>query len=399
MKNTNSILTKLSVLLFAFIAAGDYLISPNRAAMLEEFADASSFAQSFLVSGSSLMAIPGSLICGKLANYVSKKNIAVFSCLLVGIAGTLSAIVSGIGAFILMRCLTGLGVGFSGAVTYAMIAELYTEEKVCASMMAWYTSVLTVLGILIATLGGYLGLYNWHYAFLIYAGSFVVAILGLLFVPGVPPVRSLQSGIIKEKPKTPFPYKKVITVCIAGMVAYALIFVYNYYKGVYVIEEGIGTSLTAGFMSSCGSVGSFLVGLIFSLFYRKVRAFVPACVFGLLVLICGVLTLNINVVILLCVGFCGGVLLNTCVSQYFMKVTTIVPQEHVTMASGLMNSFLYMGMFFSPYIKDGLSAIFGLDSIKSVFLYIAVLGLICCIISLVLALRNRKKTPPETTFE
>lgn len=383
-----SFLLKLVILLMPFAMMGDSVVVPIVPNIFEAFPDASPFLQNFIISGPMLIAIPATLICGKLAQSVSKKYLLIFAYLVSAIAGIGTAFANTVFLFVLLRSIMGITFGFLGAACFGLIAELFEEEKERSSMMGVFNAMLAAMGVVIATASGYIALSNWHNSFFIYIASIVIVILMIFYLPATPPEgKGQQEGEQNEKQR--MPYLKVSALAVSAIVYNCLYLILFYFIAVYLQEAQLGDSSTAGIMSSIGTIGSFIAGMIFSLFYGRVKRLTPAVFFLVLGACYFVLSMDVGLVV---VGIACGVsgwAYNLSMPYYFLQATTIVPPSVVTLSSGITNASIGLGCYLAPYALNLYQGLFKVQSLRGVFFYVAISLGICGVISIILAMRNK----------
>ncbi|WP_089609968.1 MFS transporter [Dehalobacterium formicoaceticum] len=388
----NNFLLKIVILLMSFAMMGDSVIVPIVPNIFEAFPDASPFLQNFIISGPMLIAIPATLICGKLAQFISKKYLLIFSYLIAAFAGIGIAFVDSVFLFVLFRSLLGITFGFLAASAFGLIAELFKEEKERSSVMGWYNSMTALFGVLIATASGYIAVSNWHYSFFINIAAIPIVLLMIFVLPVTPPEGKVQQdGDQNEKQK--MPYLKVGALSVSAIVYNALYMILFYFVAVYLQEANLGDASTAGIMSSVGTVGSFVAGMIFANFYGKVKRFTPATFFLVLAACYFVLSMDVNLLIVGIAVFVAGWTYNLSMSYYFLTATMIVPPAVLTLSTGITNASIGLGCYLAPSAINWYQEIFNVPTLKGTFLYVALTLVVCGVISIILAMRHSKNLP------
>lgn len=371
---------------------GDTILIPIVPNIFETFPDASPFLQNFIVSGPMLIAIPATLICGKLAQFVSKKYLLIFAYVLFAVAGIGTAFANTLFLFLLLRSLIGITFGFLGAACFGLIAELFQEEKERSSMMGLFNAMMAVVGIVLATGSGYIAMANWHYSFFLHIGAIVIVILMILVLPATPPEgKGQQDGQQDEKQR--LPYLKVGALAVSTIVFNVLFMILFYFVAVYLQEAKLGDSSTAGIMSSIGTLGGFIAGLIFAFLYGRVRKFTPAVFFLVLGVCYFVLSMNVSLVIVGIACFVGNWAYNLSMPYYYLRATTIVPPSVISLSSGITNASIGLGCALAPYLLNLYQGLFKVYTLRETFLYVAISLGICGVISIILA--ARKKDLPD----
>jgi len=144
-----------------------------------------------------------STIAGRLANYFDKKKIAVFGLALYGISGILPAFFTNMTMILILRALTGIGVGLVLPIPAMILAEHYEgarRDKVMGYMNAVFNVSNGVVSIIVGLMLGI----GWQVSFYAFIFIFVVLLLVLIACPKSPPDKTVvEAQAHKEKIKLP----------------------------------------------------------------------------------------------------------------------------------------------------------------------------------------------------
>ncbi|MEZ2389078.1 MFS transporter [bacterium RCC_150] len=125
----------------------------------------------------------GAFVLSPLADRFGRRNLILGSLVLVTLGLFLSYFSTDVTQLIVLRTITGLGVGAAMASVSVLVSE-YSSEKHSGLAMGLYTTGYPLGGLLAgATIGAIVKPLGWHYAFLLAAGAtFVVLVLALFFL-------------------------------------------------------------------------------------------------------------------------------------------------------------------------------------------------------------------------
>lgn len=380
------IFVKLAIILMAWASMADNVVTPISANIAASFPDLSSFQLNFILSGSMLICIPSALIFGKLAQFIGKKTLLIFGYVLYIIAGLLPALTNSLVILILCRGAVGVTCGCLGACVFSMIAELFRDERVSSTLMGFYNAFSGLAGAAISTAAGFLALTNWHYAFYTNAFGIVCLLLIIFFLPSVPPEGSAQTnGAVKEKVPVRVWWYVISTAVFCGLCMPAF-----YFIAMYVAEAGIGTSATAGILTSMLTIGSFLAGVGFGVIFNKLRLYTETMFYLLCAASLIVLSFVSNAIVAGILIFFIGIGYGACLSYYYMVATIYAPPSKAAFATGLINASLGIGCFGCTYVVVFFQKIIHLTSFSSVFLACGICMAIFGILATVLAMHYTK---------
>lgn len=142
-------------------------------------------AVNFIVSGSALFVVLGSLLSTFLMGRYEKKWLLVVFSAIFCVSAIFCTAVDNLYFICMMRALMGFGEGSVNAVIMAYIAQLFLDENKRASFMGYYNASMTLFAIVMSYVSGVLASSGWKNAFNLYWPS-VLMIVGLvLFAPSL----------------------------------------------------------------------------------------------------------------------------------------------------------------------------------------------------------------------
>ena len=113
-----SLLAKIAIMLLATARWSDGVLVPCLTSIYESLPTESSFLQTFIVTGPSLVAIPFTLITGKLADYFSKKRLLIICIILSIVGGVGGAFVQTMPQMAITRAIVGVATTVSSMLIY-----------------------------------------------------------------------------------------------------------------------------------------------------------------------------------------------------------------------------------------------------------------------------------------
>jgi MFS family permease len=397
MKKLNgALLVKVALLLAFFAQMGEGLLGPAMNEIASSFPGSTLF--NLFLTGPAITCVIGTLLCGFLVRFVSKKTMLVWSYILYTAVTSGGALVDNMTYMVTMRLLSGLAYGASGTVIMGLIAELYADESERSFMMGATNSAGAAYGVILALVGGYLAAQDWHYAFYPYLFGVPILILIIIFIPHTPPEGGKASGGQSDE-KDKLPLKKLLPIVLAFGVYGALFFISLYYVSFYLAETDLGDASIAGIIASVGTASGFLAGLVFTFVYTRLRKATPAICFLLSALFFIVLAFPSNIWVVGAMNFIGNFAFITLSSYYFMHSSMIVPPGVMTLTMAILTAAMSIGGFFSAYIFDAYQAIFRLETVASVYLCVGITIAIGAVISIILAVKSRNEVVEENPEE
>ena len=389
----HSFIIKLTIISMSFVMMSDSIVVPLVSQIFATYPDAGAFSQNFIVSGTALMMTLVALLSGKLAQYFSKKDLLIVGFSLFILAGVGAGLVNDIIQLSVCRGLTGVALGLISPLSLGLISELYTDIKERSGIIGVFNGMMAAFGAVMSIAAGYIAVVSWQAAFFINALAIPVLILTILFLPRTPPegkhvdTNSVKAEVtIREK----IPAIKIAAIAVSAFFMNTLYCVIFYCIALYITERNLGDSSVIGILSSLGTLGSFAVGMVFSLIYMRTKRFTPVLFFILLAASYFVLSMPVGIIPVGLACAVGGACYGMSYSYYIVEISEVTPAHAVSMGMSIITSVIGVSMFLAPYTIGVYESIFNVHTISETFMYIAITLLICGILSLVLSLRDRK---------
>ncbi len=382
---------KLAILCAGYGMFSDAVVVPLISSIFTEYPNSSTFIMNFVISGPALIAIPVSLISGKLAQYISKKDILIAAFVIYIIGGVGGAYTQSMVFLAVMRGLCGVAAGLIGVVAYGLIGELYTDIKERGNVMGWYAATSAIFGIAMTFFAGIIAVSSWRNAFYINAFSIFSLLLVIFFLPRTSPEGKLEKDS-DDVSTVKYPTKKMFALLSAFFIIGALYCVIYYCIDIYVAEKALGNSVLSGTLTAIGTIASFIIGVLFGRIYIHTRRFMPVIFF----LGCGIsfvtLTYATSSLLVSIAAAVSGASYGMALSYYAMVVSEIVPESKMSLSMSFYQVIFNVSIFLAPYVPLIIMQFTKGETYASTFVYIGSILLIGGLISLVLALKNRNQS-------
>ena len=341
----------LAVLMVAgcLSSAAGAVVAPVFPEIVEQFGLSGPWA-GVLVSAHTLTTALASLVFGLLASRLGSVRI-LLSCL-VGYAvfGSLGAIAQGFWGILLSRALVGIASGGIGAGSIGILSNLY-EGDARTKMMGYATSALATATVIFPILGGWLGLYHWRWAFVLYGLGLPAALAGLWFLPkGQRQGRSVvpQAGGIGQILKQ----GQVLLILLALATASAIFYVVVVYAPLYLKEAINASSLLNGFVLAARSVGAALIAAVGAAKVSKRLGSGGAIAAGFILMALSLATIP-NVLsppLMVVAGLLFGLGFGLVMPNFYSALADLSPDAQRSGVLAIGTGCASLGQFISPFI-------------------------------------------------
>lgn len=348
-------LTLCGVLPVFALAQSVQVINPALQSLSEYYADIPYSVVLLLSSIPSLVVIPVSSAAGALAGRkVGYRTLALAAMVLVLAGGVLPYWVMGhFPLALLCRMAVGAGIGISSPLSSALVMKLLPPEKQ-AFWQGVGTAVMNVCGVFYQSVSGMACLYGARYIWLVYGIVLVPLLLTFFFLrepekgPEMP-ARSHRKGGL--------PAGAVLT-CLGFGLLYLFLSPVLLNISSILVNEGLGSSATAGTILSAYSAGGMAAGFVFGGVYKRMgRWTIPVslllqvlglagCAFGRNAAVIGAGTVLFGVAI--------HWIWPACIMEF-----SRLPDGKGALASGLFISALNLGTFLGSPLVGLVGAVTG----------------------------------------
>lgn len=382
---------KLTLAVSSMALMVDMAIYPAADAIYTVFADQNIALVNFVITGPSLMIVIGSLLCGIATQKIGKKKILSFAYLVFCISSIFAGAVDNIWYLIIMRTLMGLSAGFINISSAGLIAELFVDETVMSKMMGAYTGVMSILGAILSMAAGYLALMDWHYVFYLYVIAVPILFLIVKNTPATPP-EGAGSAQTQDGDEGKTNWRRPLSLAVAAFTLNSGYAVVLTMMAVFLAEQQIGNSATAGTVGMIATLGSMAASFLFSrtyMIFKRKTPIVFAIIMGLGFLM---LAYSKALFIVCAASFLMGAMYGTSYSYYLMYAAMVVPASKSSLSISIANAAVYLGLFCGPYVCPFYEGIFRVDTMAASMPYIAVTCFLYAVISVILNVRSGRQS-------
>ncbi len=201
---------------------------------------------------------------GILADRIGKLKVLIPALVLYAIVGSAAAFVPALSWLLVLRVLLGITSAGIAAASIGLLGTMYEGDD-RTRILGYATSAMTTASILIPIVGGWVGSFNWRFAFLLYALGLPTAVLALLILDEREGTHAslLPSGQNKLLIQTIWQtsaLKLYATIMLAAAVVYAVVIYTPLYLNAVI---GAGPALN-GFVLGIRAIGAAVVSAFFA---------------------------------------------------------------------------------------------------------------------------------------
>lgn len=367
-------LAKIAIMVLATARWSDGVLVPALTAIYNDLPTDSAFLQTFIVTGPSLVAIPVTLIFGKLADYVSKKRLLIVCVIMCIIGGAGGAFAQDMVQMAILRAIVGVGTTVSSMLIYSIMGELFEGEE-RGQAMGLYQAFSTGYGTVITAVAGIIAVTSWRNAFLLNAIAIIELVLIVLFIPDTPAegkAREEAAASDEAADEAPYPYAKIALIILGMMGFSALAFAGYYSVDPYVQARGLGTSAISGFLGSAYTIGSAVGALFCAKVYAKIGRPTPIAMFALAGLGFVALGLNAPTAAVLVIMFLTGIACGMSTVYFAMRYAELAPASKLTKTMSVQTVCLFGALYFCGMIPGVLGSIFNVPEVAGQFMLIGI---------------------------
>lgn len=135
----------------------------------------------WIFSAATLGMFPGAIVAGRLSDKIGRKNILIVSVALFGFMSLMTAFTTDFASLVIVRFLTGIGMGGALPLIIAMSSESVPERWSATAVSVMYAGVPFGAGITALIAGGFTGAGEWKNIFYL-GGLTPIALVPLLFI-------------------------------------------------------------------------------------------------------------------------------------------------------------------------------------------------------------------------
>lgn len=259
--------------------------------------------------------------------------------------------------------LFGFMLGGQAVILGKLFQECIPDEKKRATFLGFGNSVVSLGGVIFATLGGIIAATNdgahWEKAYLLYFWMIVCLIIEFLTLPKKKEDVQENAGAQEEDNKSSIPFK-VWLISIHYFLFFLALYAFSLNVSEYVITtHQLGTSAQSGLAISFLTVGGIISGLTFGI-YSKIldRKTMPILLFICTIGMAFVVFVP-NIYVLYVAAALMGFAMMGCNPYVLMELSRITSNEKsYAKAMSIYAGFMNAGMMFAVYILAFLATVF-----------------------------------------
>ncbi|HIV25334.1 MAG TPA: MFS transporter [Candidatus Scatomonas pullistercoris] len=398
----------IGIFVFCFGAMASNMTMGIMAYISQSYADSPQAVIQTILVTPSLVSVIYALFVGKLNTKIPAKMLVIIHQIGILAYGLIFLLLGGVASIYVLIVGAGL-LGFAQGSNYTLLglllADVVKDEKQRATWTGICTSIMSVGGVVITTVGGFIAVSRWQNAYLLFLYFIIAIVLEFILLPNVKPEGSVQAK--PEAGAAPGAEAAAAAQAKGGMgrvwaisIHYLFFFMFLYVFGTNVSEfiintYKLGTSAEAGFAASCVTIGGIFAGALFGLYStRFLKKFTVPFMMLLSVIGLGLPVFMTTSVV--GIYFCGillGFAMNGCAPYIMEELHNAVPAAQYGKAMSIYSAFMNAGMLIAIYVITFLTQLVCGDgnNIHYKFVVAAVGVIICFVTSLPIYLSKGKK--------
>jgi predicted MFS family arabinose efflux permease len=313
------------------------------------------------------MAIFG-LIAGRLCAFFSKKTVLLWGLFLFTVGGVAPILDDNIYYVLLMRVICGVGAGFVLPTYGSLIADFFEgDEK--AQVMGLSATAAALLMIVIALVGGFLTVINWHYIYLTFLVGVILMVMAFFGIPKTSAERksaAATSSLAVQRAPIGLP---LISLAITAFLLFVVHPVVTIKAAVFFMEEGIGDAAFTGVTGAIMIAGIVLSGMLFKKIYVLLRNYTLGFGTLLFAVTYFVFFSSHSKLTSIIAMFVYGLAVTLVFPYLLVSATEIAVRKKSsqTLIVAVVTSAAYLGQFCSVFYISLISAITGSSLSRSLF--------------------------------
>ena len=396
---------KATIYSLFFFAPTISAISPAMASLSLAYPDITPAGIGYVLTIAAAFQAITALITGAIAGrVVSYRALLVVSSILYVAGGCFPFFLAdgqGFVSLLVSRAVFGIGTGIMMPLSNALIMACFSEHEVRTGLVGAGNVALNFGTVATNLIGGYLCLISWQMTFAVYALGSVVLVFSLLFLKGsiVPEVKEQDDGrgvvraFAKSVAHLPAPAFGYPGLLLLTLIVTQPIIVYN---AQLLAEAGIGTSVTAGYMTIAFAAGGVIASSLFKRIVSHLGSWlIPAAFFvAVLATALGYFSASPesgNIAMYVVAVFLDGasLLLVTCYVP--VAVAGRIDAGLIAPAMGIVSFATAAGTFFAAPFAQVSAAIVSTGEIRAVLLCASLVTAVAMLVSLWALVRKARR--------
>ena len=315
-----------------------------------------------------LIAVPFSLLAGRVTTLIPKKTIVLFAMTVMMLGGLLPFLSHGsLTPLLAASAVIGVGLGFLIPISSALISDTF-EGHQRGALMGVQSAVINAGGMLTVILAGFLARNYWLYAY----GVFLLILPAIMVVAILLPKGAAVKGTAGNE------FRLNPTIIYLSLVAFTFGLLYTTFStnvAMYLDSTHLGDAASAGIATSLVTGAGIVAGLFFGRIFRVFKGFTLPAAVGITAAGLYLTFLGGSLPLVLAGGFLCGFGFATVMPLGIFLATQAVPPSAYALAIAIFTASVSIGSFASPFVVNGLANLSGNSSAQTRFL-IATVGLL-----------------------
>lgn len=401
-KDPNNILCICAVLAISLVCQSSSVSNPGMAYMMEDFANIPPATITMVGTLPSIAMIVSSLLFPVLRRYLSIRTIVIGASVLLVIFGLAPIWTPDFTMILVERFLFGIGMGFMWPAVQSSIVEFYEGTK--RNTLLGFNSVLTAGGgIIWANTAGPLALNGWRASYYAYFIALAILVFVCVFLPASKPLgKKTEASEEEAKAATP---PSVSNWKLWAVLIVAAAFVFNFCSMTFftnismkIVNDGLGTSVEAGFGITSFTIGSVLIGLVFGAVMKAKFMSKFGCPLGWI--LCGIgmfiAATATSFAVLVAGGIIAGIGCGTFVPAQIGIYGRVAGSDKAPLLIGVGNALSGFAQWMGPTLFTSIATAQGLDAggpcIKLAAILMIGSGIVALILFVIAHATNKVKT-------
>ncbi len=374
----------LTVYIVSIMQMSAMAVSAAMSDISAAFPNAATMTVQMIMSLPSLIMCGSTLVSGFLAKKIQKKYIMMLGTLIIALSGVAGLLChSSITALLCWAVVLGFGIGLFMPLNSSIIALSFDENE-RGLISGRQVTAATLGGMALSAIAGVLCGIQWHFVYFVY----LLAIPGLLCAFAFLPRETLAKTAQKEKKGTISDGAWLYIVTI-----FLFICVYNAVPNnltMYLTEKGMGTSTTAGMLTSAFLAGGAVAGIIYGIIGRRLQNKVIYLAFLLVIIGSSVLFVTNALPVVFVAVFVAGSSVSFTMSQCTVRLAVVEKPENMTVAMAALMAANSLAQSIAPVFTKLSAIVFHTDAVVYRFLLMSILGILLLVVTAVLLGREKK---------
>lgn len=385
--NTFSIVA-VSILWMYEVAA----IAPALGPLMQAFPDATPLEIKTVMTAPFITTFIFSIFSGGfLARHFDKKKILIVGLILYGITGLTPAFATQMSVILVLRFLTGVGVGLIVPHSNTIISQHFSG-KTRERLLGANISVANLGNVVVNIAVSALLVFGWKYAFYSFIFIFVILILVVVGVPkSMPykedkPAEASRDGV--QKPKLP---PAIFAIALLNAFAFCVFGFVPTNMSMYLTQYNLVPVWAIGIVMAFGAIAAIIGGILIPEFMKLFKRYL--IFFSMLLAAIGFFLLSVSPTLpaIILGGVLCGLGVQGLIPPMIFEMTARRTQlSQRDLAFGIVNSSMYIGSFVGPFLQSLVTTIGHNESTEFIFLGGGVIMLVSTVVALIAAIATRK---------